>query len=40
MIPKCACPGVETEDGSLLMLSFPLSEDALLIGLAGGDQMV
>ena len=31
---------METEEGSLLMLSFPLSEDAFLIGLASGEQMV
>jgi hypothetical protein len=31
---------VKTEESSLLMLSFPLSEDALLIGLACGEQMV
>ncbi len=40
MIAEGAGPSVETEEGSLLMLSFPLSEDALLIGLAGGEQMV
>lgn len=40
MVPKGSCPGVKTEESSLLMLSFPLSEDALLIGLASSEQMV
>ena len=40
MIAEGTGPSVETEEGSLLMLGFPLLEDALLIGLAGSDQMV
>ena len=31
---------METEEGPLLMLGFPLFEDALLIRLAGREQMV
>ena len=40
MIAEGTGPSVETEEGSLLMLSFPLGEDAFLIGLASGEQMV
>ena len=40
MISQGAGPSVETEERSLLMLGFSFLEDALLIGLAGGDQMV
>ena len=40
MIPEGTCPCVETEEGPLLMLGFPLFEDALLIRLAGREQMV
>ena len=39
-IAEGACWPVETDEGSLLMLGFPLSEDALLIGLASNDQVV
>jgi len=31
---------VEAEEGAFLILSFPFGEDALLVGLAGGEQMV
>jgi hypothetical protein len=38
--PNAATINVAAEKSSLLMLRFPLSEDALLIGLAGGEQMI
>jgi hypothetical protein len=40
LIPEGLCPGVKTDESSMLMLSFPLSKGALLIGLASRERMV
>ena len=40
MIAQGSSASVEFVETPLLMLGFPLSEDALLIRLAGGEQMI